>query len=332
LNILVTGATGFTGKKLTQYLISNGENVRVIVRDKSKLSELLNSSNLEVHIGSISDEDIVNKAMVGITKVFHIAAIYRTSGITDQVYMDTHVRGTNLLLKAANEEGVSKFVHTSTVGVHGDVGNGSPVKENAPYSPGDIYQQSKLEAELNVHKFYQEKGLPIVVIRPTAIFGPGDLRLLKLFKIAAHRFSPILGDGKIKYHMVYIDDLIQGFIKASEVDEAIGETFIIGGDEVLSLNELLDTIGSTIGNNVRKFYLPVMPFKILGTLMEKIFTPMGISPPIYRRRVDFFTKSRTFDISKAKEILDYRPKYSLQEGIRKTAEWYKKEGFLTYGN
>ena len=327
MRILVTGATGFTGKNLVRHLCKLDKKVRVIVRDKSKFEDLTCTYNIDVVEGSIADPDIVNKAMKGIRKVFHVAAIFRTAGISDQVYWDTHVKGTELLMAAALKEGVEKFVHTSTVGVHGDVGH-ELANEESPYSPGDIYQVTKLEAEKKVHKFYKEKGLPLVVIRPTAIYGPGDLRLLKLFKIASHKISIVLGKGNIKYHMVYIDDLIQGYLLASEVKEAVGEAFIIGGDEIYSLNELLGTISETLKTSKRKIHLPVKPFQILGSIMEKIFIPLGISPPIYRRRVDFFTKSRSFDISKAKRILKYQPKFSIHDGIKSTADWYKENGYL----
>jgi nucleoside-diphosphate-sugar epimerase len=328
LKILVTGATGFTGSNLTKFLLDNGENVVVLVRDKSKLGNLINYKNLDIVEGNIYDKSVVDKAMSGVKTVFNVAAIYRTSGIPDQVYWDTHVKGTELLLEAALKEGVKKFVHTSTVGVHGDVGTDVPADESSPFSPGDIYQITKLEGEKLVHKFHKEKGLPVVVIRPTAIYGPGDLRLLKLFKIASHKISLILGNGKIKYHMVYIDDLVQGFILASKVDNAVGQEFIIGGEDAKSLNEILDDIGIAIGKKINKFYLPALPFQIIGTIAEKIFIPLGINPPIYRRRVDFFTKSRSFDISKAKSILNYTPKFSLMQGIKLTADWYKKKGYL----
>lgn len=328
MKILVTGATGFTGSNLTKFLLDNGENVIVLVRDKSKLGNLINYKNLDIVEGNIYDKSVVDKAMSGVKTVFNVAAIYRTSGIPDQVYWDTHVKGTELLLEAALKEGVKKFVHTSTVGVHGDVGTDVPADESSPFSPGDIYQITKLEGEKLVHKFHKEKGLPVVVIRPTAIYGPGDLRLLKLFKIASHKISLILGNGKIKYHMVYIDDLVQGFILASKVDNAVGQEFIIGGEDAKSLNEILDDIGIAIGKKINKLYLPALPFQIIGTIAEKIFIPLGINPPIYRRRVDFFTKSRSFDISKAKSILNYTPKFSLMQGIKLTADWYKKKGYL----
>ncbi len=328
MKVLVTGGTGFTGKNLLKYLLNKGEKVRVIVRDKSKLGDLSSHPNIDILVGNVYDKKIVDESMKGINKVFHVAAIYRTAGISDEVYWDTHVKATELLMEAAYKEGVERFVHTSTVGVHGDVGIDKPANENSPYKPGDIYQVTKLEAEKKVHKFYKEKGLKLSVIRPTAIYGPGDLRLLKLFKIAANKVSLVLGDGKIKYHMVYIDDLIQAYILASEVEEAVGEAFIIGGDEVYSLNELLDTIAEVLNKSKTKIHLPAKPFQILGTVMEKIFVPFGISPPIYRRRVDFFTKSRAFDTSKAKNILKFKPRTTLPEGIKKTAEWYKTNGYL----
>jgi len=328
LNILVTGATGFTGKNLLKYLLNEDNKVNVIVRNKTRLDSLAQHPNINIFEGNIYDEKIVNAAMKGVKKVFHVAAIYRTAGIPDKIYWDTHVKATELLMEAALNEGVERFVHTSTVGVHGDVGTNKPANESSPYKPGDIYQITKLEAEKKVHKFYKEKGLQLSVIRPTAIYGPGDLRLLKLFKIASHKISIILGDGKIKYHMVYIDDLIQAYILASEVKEAIGEAFIIGSNEVYTLNELLLTISEILNRPKSKIHLPAKPFQILGTIMEKIFIPLGISPPIYRRRVDFFTKSRVFDISKAKSILKFEPKTSLKDGLKKTANWYKANNLL----
>lgn len=328
MSILVTGATGFTGSHLIKYLLKQNLSVRVIVRDKSKLGDLLSNSNLDVIEGNIYDEKVVNTSMKGIEKVFHVAAIYRTAGISDEVYWDTHVKATDLLLAAAKKENVKIFVHTSTVGVHGDVGIDEAATEESPFNPSDIYQKTKLEAEKRVHKFHKETGLPISVIRPTAIYGPGDLRLLKLFKMAALSITPILGSGKIKYHMVYVEDLVQGFILASEKKEAIGEAFIIGGNENLGLIDLLKLIGEILKKKIRIIKLPVKPFQLLGSLSEKIFTPLGISPPIYRRRVDFFTKSRIFNIDKAKNILGYSPRISLLDGLTKTAEWYKKNGHL----
>lgn len=326
MKVLVTGATGFAGRALAIKLNNLGMKVRVLVRTPSKV-DFPNKSEYEIVEGNIVDEKIVNKAVQGVEVVYNIAAVFREGGLADKVYHNVHVIGTLNLLKAAKKYSVKRFVHCSTGGVHGHIEN-PPANEEYRYSPGDIYQVTKLEGELKALEFYKETGLPVSVVRPAPIFGPGDTRLLKLFKLAKQPLTILLGDGNVYYHLVYIDDLVDGFILASEKDKAVGESFIIGGAETLNLNQLIDTIAETIGSSKRKIHLPAFPIQIAGTLCEKICLPFGINPPLYRRRVDFFTKSRSFDITKAKTILGYNPKVSLIEGIRKTVDWYTKKGLL----
>ncbi|MDK9708144.1 MAG: NAD-dependent epimerase/dehydratase family protein [Desulforhopalus sp.] len=326
MKILVTGGTGFTGHNLSKRLLQDGHQVRLLVRNTARVA-LEPQPGLEVYEGDIRDREAVNRAVEGVAKVFNIAAMFRTAGSVDKDYHDIHVVGTRHLLEAAVKNRVERFVHCSTVGVHGDI-KVPPANEEAPYAPADIYQRTKLEGELMAREFAVKNGLALSVVRPTAIYGPGDLRLLKLFKLAVKKITPVIGTGKIFYHMVYIDDLVQGFILASERPEAIGEAFIIGGDENMILDDLLSTIARITGSPDVKVHIPALPFQLIGSLCEKICIPLGINPPIYRRRVDFFTKSRSFDISKAKRLLGYTPKYGLQEGLRRTALWYQEQGVL----
>ena len=326
MKILVTGGTGFTGHNLSKRLLRDGHQVRLLVRSKSRVS-LDPQPNLEIQEGDIRDRLAVDKAVAGVEKIFNIAAMFRTASSVDQDYRDIHVEGTRHLLEAALRFQVGRFVHCSTVGVHGDV-KVPPATEESPYAPADIYQRTKLEGELLAREFAAKNSLALSVVRPTAIYGPGDMRLLKLFKLAVKNITPVIGTGKIFYHMVYIDDLVQGFILASEVEAAIGEVFIIGGDENMILDDLLSVIARITDRPETKIHIPALPFQLAGSICEKICIPLGIEPPIYRRRVDFFTKSRSFDISKAKRILGYTPQYGLQEGLSKTAEWYKQQGLL----
>jgi len=328
MKILVTGGTGFTGHNLSKQLLQDGHHVRLLVRNKKRVA-LPPQPGLEIIEGDIRDRSAVDSAVAGTAKVFNIAAMFRTAASVDQDYHDIHVGGVQHLLEAAVRHKVGRFVHCSTVGVHGDV-KVPPATEESPYAPADIYQRTKLEGELLARDFAVKNGLALSVVRPTAIYGPGDLRLLKLFKLAVKTITPVIGSGKIYYHMVYIDDLVQGFILASEREQAIGEVFIVGGEENMILDDLLSTIAEITGSSDKKIHVPALPFQLAGSLCEKICIPFGIEPPIYRRRVDFFTKSRSFDISKAKRLLGYRPQYGLHEGLRQTALWYKEQGLLSF--
>jgi nucleoside-diphosphate-sugar epimerase len=145
--------------------------------------------------------------------------------------------------------------------------------------------------------------------------------------IAKKRFY-ILGSGKALFHMVYIDDLISGFILASQKNNSIGEVFIIGGEKYTTLNELSMIIADEFEVKPPGIHLPYKPVEVFSVLVEYAFKPFKIEPPLHRRRVAFFKKSRAFDISKAKRILGYEPAFSLEEGVHLTAKWYLEHGYI----
>ncbi len=329
MKTLVTGATGFTGSSLVNKLHESGDKITVIVRDKNKFRQKFgdNYKNIEIVEGSISDPAVVEQAMKDIDRVFNIAAVYRTVGLPESAYWETHVKGTKILLDAAKSHNVKKFVHCSTVGVHGHI-EAPPADEEYPFNPGDIYQKTKLEGENLVVDFYNKTKLPVVIIRPTAIYGPGDYRLLKLFKLAAQKLTLVLGKGNIFYHMVHIDDLVDAFILASEKEEAVGQKFIIGSNEVLTLNEILEMIADILNKPLSRLHLPIKPFVYLSRACEKICGTLNVEPIIHERRIHFFSKSRAFDTSKAKSLLEFHPRKNLRAGFTETINWYRTEGLL----
>jgi nucleoside-diphosphate-sugar epimerase len=138
----------------------------------------------------------------------------------------------------------------------------------------------------------------------------------------------ILGDGQIFYHLTYIDDLVEGFRLCGEVPSAAGRTYILAGGEVTTLNELVQLVAQEAGVSPPSLHLPAWPFWLAGAACEAVCAPFGIEPPLYRRRVDFFTKSRAFDITRAREELGYAPRTALREGIRLTLDWYRQAGWL----
>ncbi|MGI9257778.1 MAG: NAD-dependent epimerase/dehydratase family protein, partial [Gammaproteobacteria bacterium] len=218
-------------------------------------------------------------------------------------------------------------VHCSTVGVLSHIEN-PPADETWPHSPGDIYQETKSDAEKLALEFQKTHDFPLTVARPTPIYGPGDMRLFKLFDLISRRRFLFLGSGNVFYHMVYVDDLVRGIRLLSENSRAIGEVFILGGGEVSTLNELTGLIADELGVPRPRLHVPAWPVQILGSVVERICIPLGIEPPIYRRRVDFFTKSRSFSIEKARTLLGYEPEVSIEDGVKRSIQWYREHGHL----
>jgi dihydroflavonol-4-reductase len=326
MKILVTGGTGFTGSHLVKKLLKEGSEVKVLARPASDTA-FLKELGAEVVPGDITDRDSVDRAVNGTNKVFNIAAAYREAKLPEASYWTVNLEGTRNIISACIKHSVSRLVHCSTIGVVSSVDK-PPSNESAPYSPDDVYQRSKCAAEKEVLKSVRDEGLPASVIRPCAIYGPGDLRLLKMFRMIAKNRFYILGSGKALYHMVYIDDLVSGFILASEKDNSTGEVFIIGGAKYTTINELSRIIADEFGVKPPGLHLPFKPIEILSALMEYAYKPLKKEPPLYRRRIAFFKKDRAFDISKAKNMLGYEPAFSLKEGVRLTAKWYLENGYI----
>ena len=153
-------------------------------------------------------------------------------------------------------------------------------------------------------------------------------RLLKLFRGVARGTFVTLGAGEIFYHLTYIDDLVEGFRLCGEIPAASGRTYILAGGEVTRLNELVARIAAAAGVRPPRLRFPVWPVWTAGALCEAVCVPLGIEPPLYRRRVDFFTKSRAFNIARARRELGFSPRVGLDEGIRRTLDWYRAQGWI----
>lgn len=326
MKILITGASGFTGTHLTKALLHEGHEVCLLARKTSKIATSV-SCRIQLITGDICDLVSVEKAVKGMDQVYHLAASFRDASATRENYWNVNMSGTKNVVNACIRFKVNRLIHCSTMGVHGHVSQ-IPSNEESPFNPGDEYQRTKLAAEEYVHQTCQKEGLPYVVVRPAGIYGPGDLRFLKLFKAIQKGCFFMAGSGETLFHPVYIDDLIQGFLLCGQKDAVLGEAVILGGVEFVSLNEMTRIIADVLKVKTRSLHFPVGPLYALAAICETVCLPLRIRPPLYKRRVDFFTHNRAFTIAKARRLLDYKPKTDLKEGIRRTAEWYQSCGYL----
>jgi nucleoside-diphosphate-sugar epimerase len=330
VTVLVTGATGFTGGHLASLLARQGETVRALVRPKSRQRfdrSALAAQGVQPVDGDLADRASVMRAADGVDVVYHIAATYREAGQPDSAYRAINVDGTRNLLEATRAAGARRLVHCSTGGVHGHIAR-PPATEDAPFNPGDVYQETKLEAEQLARQFGLDTGLDVVIARPIGIYGPGDTRFLKMFRGLARGRFPMLGSGKAFYHLTYIDDLVEGFRLCGTVAAAKGRTYILAGPRYTTLEDLVALVAKELGVKPPRIHWPVWPFWTAGLLCEMICVPLRIEPPLYRRRVDFYTKSRAFDTTRAHVELGFAPKVDLEDGIHRTATWYRQQNLL----
>ena len=242
MRILVTGGTGFTGSHLVRRLLGKGHDVVVVDNQKGLFYKALQASGATIALGSITDKALVEKTLSGCEVVYHLAAAFRQLNVPNQYYWDVNVEGTRSLVEAAQRLGVRRFVYCSTQGVHGHVQN-PPGNELSPIAPEDYYQLTKYEGEQVVRE-YVTRGLDAVIIRPTAIYGPGDPgRFLILFRLVKRGSFLMFGNGRTFYHPVYIDNLVDAFELALEKEGIRGGTYIIGDEHYYSLNDLVQSCG-----------------------------------------------------------------------------------------
>jgi nucleoside-diphosphate-sugar epimerase len=325
--VLVTGATGFTGSLLTRKLVGAGMKVSAISRPQSDLSPFENMQ-ITWFQGDIGNAHFIREAVSGQEYVFHLASAYRNSGATAHEHWQIHVRSTQLICETARlNPRFKRYVHISTVGVHGNIEH-PPADENYRFSPGDAYQRTKLQAEEWLRIFSTDHEFPFTIIRPAAIYGPGDRRLLKLFRLALNPAFFLLGNGKCMYHLIHVDDLTNAIVLASAHKNAIGETFIVAANDPVAVEEIASTVATAASRKSRPIRLPAWPFLALAAITEQICAIFGVSPPITTRRVKFFLNDRHFKPEKMRRILGYNPTYDNATGIRETLNWYIHQGWI----
>lgn len=328
MNILVTGGTGFTGRHLVSRLLSEGHRVTVLDLERTAVAGELEREGARVMFGSVTDADAVDAAAQGQHQVYHLASAFRDIYASNEVYWNVDVEGTRRVLESSFRAGVSRVVHVSTQGVHGSVRN-PPGDEDSAIAPRDYYCEAKVHAERVCHE-YIERGHDIVIVRPTSIYGPGDTHgWLKLFRMVEKGRFLMIGDGRTMNHPVYVENVVDCLQLAAAAEEAKGRTYLAGDAEPTTLNRLVELIAETLDVDLRMLRFPSYRLAWLGAAsIEFACKPIGVTPPIFRRRLSWFRTNRAFRVDRARRELGYEPRVGLREGLARTAAWYRDQGLL----
>jgi dihydroflavonol-4-reductase len=323
MKAFITGASGFIGTHLVEELLRQKWQVRVLLHKR----ELPNQEKLQVFRGDIRDANNLKDVLKDTDVLFHLAAALGASRISKKEFYAINAKGTENVLNAAAEAGVGKVIHFSSAGVLGSVKENKAVGEDYQTHPIDIYDMTKLEGErtaLNIAK----RGLDVVVIRPGWAYGPGDTRTFKLIKAVAKKRFFLVAKGNTRLTPVYIYDLIKGILFCTEKSKG-GEIFHIAGPEVLSVKDVVITIGDVVGVQIPRFSLPLFPTKVAAWSLEKIFALLKKEAPLTMAKLGFFIHPKPLSIQKAKRELDYSPKTNFRNGMQTTISWYRDHGWLS---
>ena len=323
MKILVTGASGFIGSHLVKYLSQGKENkIFCLVRPNSDL-ENLHGLGIKIIRGDITKRATFKKIPV-VEEVFHLAGKLGEWGTADKVYWDLHLQGTKNLVAALNKRKLKRFFFFSSPSVAGpNVGN-LAWRESDNYAPSNIYELTKTEAE----KFLLAQNLPLTIIRPEFVYGPGDRHIFQLIKaIKEHRFF-IIGLGKNLLQPTYIKDVITATILIRKSPQTINQIYHIAGKEKISLEELTKTIAEVLKVEPSPIKIPKFLAYLIAFPLEKLSKIFKFNPILNSQRIKFFTKSRVFDTSKIEGDLNFYPRYSIKDGFIQTINWYKNHGWL----
>jgi nucleoside-diphosphate-sugar epimerase len=313
--ILVTGATGFIGGALAKRLLNDGEAVRLLVRSADR-SKHLEDAGAEIIIGDMTDPASCQSACKGAKAVFHCAGMLGGWGIPEALMRRVNVDGTRNLLQAA--AGAQAFIHTSSCGILGPLKAGEAANESRPHNPINIYERTKSEAEGLALSY--SKRMRVVVVRPEFVYGPGDLHLLPLFRtVKAGRFLFFDG-GRSTLHPTYIDDAVEGMLLAWKKGSP-GHAFNIAGERPVSVKEFITSMASAMGKRQNGLSMPAPLARLAGRVLDHTWGVFA-KPPLTEAQVRYLSESRAFDTRKARKVLGYEPKVSLDEGMRRTAAWY----------
>jgi nucleoside-diphosphate-sugar epimerase len=327
LKVLVTGAAGFLGGHLVDMLLERGDEVRAMVRPVEDSSRLRKLDGVEVVLGDLVDRESLTRAVQGMQRVYNVAAKTGPWGL-EKDYNTVNVWGVADLLSASMDAGVQRIVHTSSITAYGHHLKGIISEDHPFHAEDNPYSRTKIAGEKMIADFVNERGAPVVIVRPAWIYGPRDMASFGRFVAMVESGKGFLiGSGKNIVPIVYVRDVAQGLIKAGDAsDEAIGKAYTIADDRRVTQAEYLNTIADFLGVASVTRKIPYLPLLAAGRSAELVWTAMGrrnsTPPPVTTYGVTLLGGNQEFSIEKARREIGYNPEYDVIRGVCEGVNWY----------
>src|SRR3989338_6522851 len=315
MKFLVTGANGFVGKPLCAELLRQGQSVRAALRSANSPVE-----NVEMAaVGSIDGKTDWTEALRGVGVIIHLAArvhvMRETAGDPLAEFLEVNLHGTVNLAQQAARAGVKRLVYVSSIKVNGEqTGATQPFTELDEANPQDPYAVSKWQAEQALQRIAQETGLEVVIVRPPLVYGPGVKGNFISLLAAIDRGVPLpLASANNARSLVYVGNLVDALISCATHPAAAGQTYLVSDGEDVSTAVLVEKIARALGRNNRSFHFPPALLRAVATLAGR------------SEQVDRLFGSLRVSNEKICGELSWSPPYTLDQGLRATADWYRDE-------
>ncbi len=327
--VLITGATGFIGCRLSELWQSAGRSVRAIgmVRNdvETKRAEALRQAGVELVVGNLADKSDIDAALEDVDTVVHLAAAQHEANVGEDYFFKINVDATKELLSQCEKHDVERFFYASSIGVYG-ANNHSEIDENTPLRPDNHYGRSKVAAEVMLSQY--EGDISTYIGRIGETYGPWDMRLHKLYAGIKKRRFWLVGPGSNLHQPIYVDDLASAIEIMLGSTEAIGKPVNLCGDRAITTREMCNGIAAALDARLHRLRIPMLPLLVTAVGMEMTLGKVGIQPPLHRRRLDFFRKSLRFNTEIRNDIIELPAQVSFDDGARVTAKWYIENHWL----
>jgi 2-alkyl-3-oxoalkanoate reductase len=324
MTVLVTGAGGFLGSHVIDLLVEEGERPRALVRSGTDAA-VLAEAGLEVHCCHLGNGAVIDHALRGVDSVLHCAARTGPWG-PDEEYERVNVRGLETLVRAALAAGARRFVHVSSITVHGNDVRGRADEDSPLKVEPNPYSRSKFAGERLLARMIREERAPVTIVRPGWIYGPRDR---SSFARVARRVEQgkmiTLGCGANHLPLIYVRDVAEGILLAGESPQAEGRSYLLVNDEPVTQRDFLGALAAELGAPPPARRVPYELGLMLGALAEAKgrLARSQEPPPVTRYGVQLLGGENQFVIDRARRELGFSPKVRLAEGVRRSVEWYR---------